>query len=106
MLSNRIWIMPTADRASGPDTATIFYRCGSQRGKPVRTVDSSLDQSALNQLTAEFVFAEVAVYRKARAGKQKNAARNLKKYLDADDIRLIEDREGALSLEEIAELLL
>ncbi|MDQ1543536.1 MAG: hypothetical protein QOK08_1174, partial [Actinomycetota bacterium] len=46
------------------------------------------------------------VYRKARAGKQKNAARNLKKYLDAEDIRLIEDREGVLSLEEIAELLL
>jgi hypothetical protein len=106
MLSNRIWIMPTADRASGPDSATIFYRCGSQRGKPVRTVSSSLAESDFNQLTAEFVLAEATVYRKARAGKQKNAARNLKKYLDAEDIRLIEDREGVLSLEEIVSLLL
>jgi hypothetical protein len=106
MLSNRIWIMPSADRASAPDTATIFYRCGSQRGKPVRTVASSLDESGFAQLTAEFVFAEITLYRKARAGKQKNAARNLKKYLDADDIRLIEDRDGVLSLEEIVQLLL
>jgi hypothetical protein len=97
MLSNRIWTMPTATRSEAPDTATIYFRCGSQQGKPVRAVDSGIDQGEFDRMTVEFLEREIAIYRTAAASRQKNAARNLKKYLDADDVRKVEadDSPGA-----------
>ena len=94
MLSNRIWNMPTATRSEAPGTATIFFRCGSQQGKPARVVSSDIQQEEFDRMTAEFLAGEISTYRKAVAARQKNAARNLKKYLDADDIRRIEQSEG------------
>jgi hypothetical protein len=90
MLSNRIWNMPTATRSEAPGTATIFFRCGSQQGKPVKVVAADIEQKEFDRLTVEFLTAEIAVYRKASAARQKNAARNLKKYLDGDDVRRVE----------------
>jgi hypothetical protein len=105
MLSNRIWIMPTADRSAAPGSATAYFRCGSQQGKPAREVPSTLAQTEFDRLTTEFVTAEIETYRKARKGKQKNASRNLKKYFDEHDIRFIEERAGDLSSDDIAHLL-
>jgi hypothetical protein len=105
MLSNRIWNMPTATRSEAPGTATIYFRCGSQQGKPAKSVASDLPQEEFDGMTVEFLSNEISAYLKARAAKQKNASRNLKKYLDADDIRSIEDRGGELAVEDVAKLL-
>ncbi|MCU1551038.1 MAG: hypothetical protein JWR36_1598 [Glaciihabitans sp.] len=105
MLSNRIWIMPTADRASRPGTATIYYRCGTQRGKPAREVSATLTEVEFNQLTAEFIQAEVGVYSAAVARKQKNSARNLRKYFDSPDIATIERHGADISSDVISSLL-
>jgi len=90
MLSNPIWIMPAATRSNAPGTATIFYRCGSQQGKPARSVAADIDVSAFTEATAEFIIEQVAVFQKAQSSKQKNAARNLKKYFDEREIAIIE----------------
>jgi hypothetical protein len=105
MLSNRIWNMPTSVRSEAPGTATIYFRCGSQQGKPVQTAPSDVEQAEFDRMTAEFLLGEITVFAKARKSRQKNASRNLKKYLDAPDVARIEDRETAWTLEDVAELL-
>jgi hypothetical protein len=105
MLSNRIWNLPTSTRSEVPGTATIYFRSGSQQGKPVRTVPSDIEQAEFDRMTVDFLLTEIAAYRKASASRQKNAARNLKKYLDAGDIRSIEDRGGELSVDDVAGIL-
>jgi hypothetical protein len=105
MLSNRIWNMPTSVRSEAPGTATIYFRCGSQQGKPVRSESSGLDQAEFDRMTAEFVLGEITVFAKARKSRQKNASRNLKKYLDAPDVARIEAREAEWTLEDVAKLL-
>jgi hypothetical protein len=97
MLSNAIWMMPTADRAAAPGTATIYYRCGSQAGKAAQSVSADLSEPEFAELTAAFVAAEIEVYRRAQASRQKNAARNLKKYFDAAEIAVIESGHGQAS---------
>jgi hypothetical protein len=106
MLSNRIWIMPTADRSAAPGTATVYHRCGSQQGKPAIEVASGLGQPEFDRLTTEFVAREIEVYRKASKARQKNANRNLKKYFDDGDIRVIEEKAAESSVDQIAALLL
>jgi hypothetical protein len=101
MLSNSLWIMPTSTRSNAEGTATIFYRCGSQQGKKARDAPSDLSQADFDTLTAGFVAAEAETYRKARATKQKNANRNLKKYFDAREIALIEEHEGVITPEQV-----
>ena len=98
--------MPTSDRASSPGRATIFYRCGSMRGKPAREVSATLTQVEFDRVTAEFLVHEIEVFRAATSARQKNATRNLKKYLDADDIVKIEQRGGSLTVDAAIELLL
>lgn len=96
--------MPTADRAVAEGTAVVYFRCGSQTGKPALTVPANTTQPELDERTVDFLVGEISTYRQAVAGRQKNAARNLKKYLDADDIRRVEElgetdaRAAALSL--------
>jgi hypothetical protein len=106
MLSNRIWILPRATRAGDQDTAEVFFRCGSQQGKPARTVPADITPDDFTALTAEFVLAEASTYAKAVAKKQKNATRNLKKFFDAGDVALLENRRGVITIEEIERLLL
>lgn len=95
MLSNSIWSMPQATRAGEAGTATVFYRCGSQQGKAARTVPDTITEDELTRLTTEFVADEITQFRSVKARKQKNATRNLKKFLDARDIHLIEDSDDA-----------
>ena len=106
MLSNRIWIMPRATRAGDADTATVFYRCGSQQGKPARTVPADIGEADFTALTVEFVLAEASTYAAAASAKQKNATRNLKKYFDTGDVRLLEERRGIITGDEVVRLLL
>lgn len=94
MLSNSIWSMPQSTRAGEAGTATIFFRCGSQQGKAARTVADTITEEELTGLTIEFVATEITQFRSAQARKQKNAARNLKKFLDARDIHLIEESDA------------
>ena len=94
MLSNSIWSMPQSTRAGEAGTDTIFYRCGSQQGKAARSVTGIGTEEELAALTIEFVTAEIEKFRAAKASKQKNASRNLKKYFDASDIHLIENADG------------
>lgn len=102
MLSNSIWSMPQSTRAGEAGTTTVFYRCGSQQGKAARSVADTVSQEELFDLTVEFVAEQIEQFRAAQAGKQKNAARNLKKYFDSGDIHLIENAgdEDAGSLAE------
>jgi hypothetical protein len=90
VLSNAIMSMPTADRAAAAGTATVYFRCGSQAGKPAATVSAELSQGELDELTVAFVAAEIETYRRAVASKQKNASRNLKKYFDKAHIARID----------------
>jgi hypothetical protein len=106
MLSNAIWIMPTADRSAATGTATVYYRCGSQSGKAATTVSSELSEGEFDDLTIEFILAEIELYRRARISKQKNAARNLKKYFDAGQIATIEHELGERAHTELARTLL
>lgn len=98
--------MPSATRAGDQDSATVFYRCGSQQGKAATTVPAGISPEAFQQLTVDFVRAQADAYRTAIAAKQKNANRNLKKFFDAADIHLLEDRRGDISDEEITTELL
>jgi hypothetical protein len=102
MLSNAIWIMPTADRSAPTGQATIYYRCGSQAGKPAVTVAADLSEAEFAEQTIGFIVAEVEVFRKARGSRQKNSARNLKKYFDAAQVTTIEQLAGDLPDREIA----
>jgi hypothetical protein len=100
VLSNSIWSMPQSTRAGVAGEATVFYRCGSQQGKPAATVPEDTTGEELTRLTVEFVTAQIELFRAAQASKQKNAARNLKKYFDVSDIHLIEQaaQDDALAL--------
>lgn len=106
MLSNAIWIMPTADRAAAAGEATIYYRCGSQAGKAATTVSSDLGEAEFAERTAAFIAAQIDVYRLAKASRQKNSARNLKKYFDAAQVAVIESRSDQLPVVELALTLL
>lgn len=106
MLSNAIWIMPTADRAAAAGTATIYYRCGSQSGKAAVTVASDLSDDEFARLTTEFVVAEIETYQRAKASRQKNATRNLKKYFDEREIAAIEHGAGEPAAAALARTLL
>jgi hypothetical protein len=90
VLSNSIWSMPQSTRAGVAGEATVFYRCGSQQGKPATTVSDDLTEEELARLTVEFVAAQIDLFRAAQASRQKNATRTLKKFLDAGDIHLVE----------------
>jgi hypothetical protein len=94
MLSNALWIMPAADRSSAPGTATIYYRCGSQQGKPAVVVDAALSEPDFVGMTGAFVLREVSLFRAARSARQKNFARNLKKFFDEGQIATISGWEG------------
>jgi hypothetical protein len=106
VLSNAIWIMPTADRASLPGTATIYYRCGSRAGKAATTTSGDLSDDEFNKLTMEFVTREIQIYRRARASNQKNSARNLKKSFDQREISIIEQDAGETAAAVLARTLL
>jgi hypothetical protein len=102
MLSNAIWIMPTADRSAAPGQATVFYRCGSQAGKPAATVPDDLGEPDFTERTVAFIVAEIEIFRKAKSSRQKNSSRNLKKYFDAAQVAQVEHRAGELSDRELA----
>jgi hypothetical protein len=106
VLSNAIWILPTADRSAAPGTVTIYYRCGSQAGKAALATSSGLSDSEFADLTTEFVAREIEIYRRAKASNQKNAARNLTKYLDQHEISIIERDAGQTLAAELARILL
>jgi hypothetical protein len=106
VLSNAIWSMPEATRSNPDQRAVIFYRCGSQQGKPASKVAADLGEDAFTQLTIEFVLAQLDEYSRAQAKKQKNASRNLKKYFDAPQIELIAAHNGQLDAEQVRSLLL
>jgi hypothetical protein len=106
VLSNAIWIMPETTRSNGLERAVIFYRCGSQQGKPASEVPADLGEDAFADLTVEFVLAQVQEYAKAQAKKQKNATRNLKKYFDGPQIQLIVAHGGQLAVDQVRTLLL
>jgi hypothetical protein len=106
MLSNAIWIMPTADRSAAVGTATIYFRCGSQSGKAASTVSSETTEVDFASRTADFIAGEIEIYRRATAKKQKNSARNLKKYFDAAQIAIIDRDIAEHSNAEIAAALL
>jgi hypothetical protein len=95
MLSNRIWIMPQRNRAGGDETAEVLYRCGSQQGRVATQLPLETSESDFEEATAAFVVAQLADYRALRRSKQKNPTRNLKKYFDRDDIRLVEDADAS-----------
>jgi len=101
MLSNPIWIMPVATRSAAPGVATIFYRCGSQQGKPATSVAADISEAEFTAATAEFVVEQIAVFQKAASSKQKNAARNLKKYFDAREIAAIEALDEPLTADQV-----
>lgn len=82
--------MPQSTRSAVAGETTVFYRCGSQQGKAATAVPDDITQDELARLTVEFVAAQIDLFRTAQASKQKNAARNLKKFLDASDIHLVE----------------
>jgi hypothetical protein len=95
MLSNRIWIMPQRNRAGGDETAEVLYRCGSQQGRVATHLPLETSESDFEEATVAFVVAQLADYRALHHSKQKNPTRNLKKYFDRDDIRLVEDADGS-----------
>jgi hypothetical protein len=82
--------MPQSTRAQVVGETTVFYRCGSQQGKPATSVADNTTEEELARLTVEFVADQIMLFRAAQASKQKNAARNLKKYFDVSDIHRIE----------------
>jgi hypothetical protein len=94
VLSNRIWSVPQSTRAGEAGTVTVFYRCGSQQGKAARAVPATLTEDELTALTVDFVAEQITQFRAAKASKQKNATRHLKKYVDSGDIRLIEESDA------------
>lgn len=106
VLSNAIWIMPTENRANGRESAVILYRCGSSQGKPARTVAADISEADFTSLTADFLLAEIAVFRTASARKQRNANRNLKKCLDAPQIAIVEAFDGDWDAARVEQLLL
>ncbi|HEY4268118.1 MAG TPA: hypothetical protein VGM94_08010 [Galbitalea sp.] len=83
--------MPQRNRAGGDETAEVLYRCGSQQGRVATHLPLDSSESDLEAATVAFVVAQLAEYRALRRSKQKNPTRNLKKYFDRDDIRVIED---------------
>jgi hypothetical protein len=106
VLSNAVWIMPEATRSNAVGRATIFYRCGSQQGKPADDVSSDLDEDDFARRTVDFVLQQAHEYATAVSKKQKNATRNLKKYFDGPQIALIVAHNGQLDAEQVASLLL
>ncbi len=83
--------MPQRNRAGGDVAAEVLYRCGSQQGRAATQLPLATSEAEFEAATLAFVVAQLADYRVLRRSKQKNPARNLKKYFDRDDIRVIED---------------
>jgi hypothetical protein len=83
--------MPQRNRALGDETADVLYRCGSQQGRVAAGLPLETSESEFEAATLAFIVAQLADYRTLRRSKQKNPSRNLKKYFDRDDIRVIED---------------
>jgi hypothetical protein len=83
--------MPQQNRAGGDSTAEVLYRCGSQQGRVAAHLPIDCVEADFAAATVEFVAQQFAEYRALRRSKQKNPSRNLKKYFDRDDIRMIED---------------
>jgi hypothetical protein len=54
-------------------------------------------QGEFDDLTVEFIAAEIEIYRRAQSSKQKNSNRNLKKYFDAREVVKIERESEAAS---------
>jgi hypothetical protein len=81
VLSNRIWIMPQQNRAG----------CGSGQGRVAAQLPLNSSDEDFAAATTAFIESQLAEYRALRRSKQKNPSRNLKKYFDRDDIRLIDD---------------
>jgi hypothetical protein len=106
MLSNALWMMPTADRAASTGTATIYYRCGSQAGKAAQSVSAEITAEEFAALTAGFVVEQIEIYRRAQSARQKNAARNLKKYFDSREVAIIEHAATDVPVAQLAHSLL
>jgi hypothetical protein len=83
--------MPQQNRAGGDVTAEVLYRCGSQQGRVATQLPLESSESDFEEATIAFVAVQLAEYRALRRSTQKNPTRNLKKYFDRDDIRLVED---------------